>query len=343
MLFNSYQFLLFFPVVILFYFFLPDRVKYLWLLFASYFFYMSWNPQYGLLLFGSTCVTYLGGIWIEAAGDRQASFGRYRLKWKAAVMFLVLLLNFGTLFYFKYSNFAMHNLTRILSLLGVSVQEKQFDILLPVGISFFTFQAVGYTIDVYRKDTYAERNFFRYALFVSFFPQLVAGPIERSKNLLKQLNKNHPFCYENMREGLLLMLWGYFLKLMIADRAALYVNTVYGDFYTYTGVYIVMATILFAFQIYCDFAGYSTIAMGATKILGIDLMDNFNCPYFSKSVAEFWRRWHISLSSWFRDYLYIPLGGNRKGKRRKYINLMIIFLASGLWHGASWALWYGAA
>lgn len=258
-------------------------------------------------------------------------------------MFLVLLLNFGTLFYFKYSNFAMHNLTRILSLLGVSVQEKQFDILLPVGISFFTFQAVGYTIDVYRKDTYAERNFFRYALFVSFFPQLVAGPIERSKNLLKQLNKNHPFCYENMREGLLLMLWGYFLKLMIADRAALYVNTVYGDFYTYTGVYIVMATILFAFQIYCDFAGYSTIAMGATKILGIDLMDNFNCPYFSKSVAEFWRRWHISLSSWFRDYLYIPLGGNRKGKRRKYINLMIIFLASGLWHGASWAfvVWGG--
>ena len=336
MLFNSYEFLLFFPVVISAYFLLPQRFKEGWLLVASYWFYMGWDPKYGLLLFGATLVTYTGGRLIDGMRGRRLQVLRWPVRAEKLLLFLTIFINFGVLFFFKYFNFALTNLYAVLNIAGVRTAAQKFDIVLPVGISFFTFQAVGYTIDVYRKDIYAEKSFTRYALFVSFFPQLVAGPIERSKNLLKQLDKTYRFQWENMREGLLLMLWGYFLKLMIADRAALYVDKVFGDFYTYTGVYIVMAVILFAFQIYCDFAGYSIIAMGAAKILGIQLMDNFNCPYFSQSVAEFWRRWHISLSSWFRDYLYIPLGGNRKGRTRKHVNILIVFLLSGLWHGASW-------
>ena len=221
--------------------------------------------------------------------------------------------------------------------MGFQFNHPAFDVLLPVGISFYTFQALGYTIDVYRGDIYAEKNFFRYALFVSFFPQLVAGPIERSKNLLKQLAVPKKFSYENFREGLLLMLWGFFMKIVVADRLALFVDTVYSqDYNNFGGIMVIVATIFFAFQIYCDFGGYSSIAMGAAKMLGIQLMENFNTPYLSMSTAEFWRRWHISLSTWFRDYVYIPLGGNRKGALRKYINLMVTFGASGLWHGANW-------
>ncbi len=244
-------------------------------------------------------------------------------------------MNIGVLFFFKYFNFAIDSVNLVLSQIHLSVPKPDFQLLLPVGISFYTFQALSYTMDVYRKEITAERNFFKYALFVSFFPQLVAGPIERSKNLLKQVNKTYRFDYDKMREGLLIMLWGYFLKLVVADRVAIVVDTVYGDYAQYGGVYIIVASVLFAFQIYCDFAGYSTIAIGAAEILGFSLMENFNCPYFSLSIGEFWRRWHISLSSWFRDYLYIPLGGNRKGTTRKYVNLMIVFLVSGLWHGAA--------
>ena len=220
---------------------------------------------------------------------------------------------------------------------GIHVQISMpvFDIILPVGISFYTFQALGYTMDVYRDDISSEKNFFHYALFVSFFPQLVAGPIERSKNLLKQLKTYHKFDFEMARDGLFLMLWGFFLKIVLADRIAIFVDTVYGDYNKYAGWYLIIATILFAFQIYCDFMGYSTIAMGAAEILGIQLMENFNAPYLATSVTDFWRRWHISLTSWFKDYLYIPLGGSRKGKTRKYLNKMTVFCVSGLWHGAS--------
>ncbi len=223
---------------------------------------------------------------------------------------------------------------------GILQQGKQIpiiEIILPVGISFYIFQALSYVIDVYRRDIYAERNFLKYALFVSFFPQLVAGPIERSKNLLTQIGTPKEFSYENLRRGALFMLWGFFLKVVIADRAAIIVNTVYADSTTYCGFYIIIATFFFAIQIYCDFAGYSTIARGAALILGFSLTDNFCAPYFSKSVKEFWRRWHISLTSWFRDYLYIPLGGNRKGKIRKKANLLCVFAVSGLWHGSSMA------
>ncbi len=218
-----------------------------------------------------------------------------------------------------------------------------FNIVLPVGISFYTFQAISYVVDVYRKNTRAEKNIFKYALFVSFFPQLVAGPIERSNNLLRQINERRKFDYYKARDGIYLMVWGYFIKMVIADRIAIFVDAVYADIETYPGWYLIVATILFAFQIYCDFAGYSTIAVGSAKIMGFELMDNFNAPYISASVGEFWRRWHISLSSWFKDYLYIPLGGNRKGITRKYVNLVIVFIVSGFWHGASWTyvIWGG--
>lgn len=331
MLFNSFDFLIFFPAVVLVYFLIPQKVRYLWLLVASYYFYMCWNPKYVLLLLFSTGVTFLGGLAIE------------RFKAKKIFLTLTVVANLTVLFAFKYFDFALDNLNWVLNKFHMQAIDPGFDILLPVGISFYTFQALGYTIDVYRKEIYAEKNFFKYALFVSFFPQLVAGPIERSKNLLKQVSEKHTFNYERMRKGLLIMLWGYFLKLVVADRAAIFVNAVYGDYVSYGGIYIVIATILFAVQIYCDFAGYSIIARGAALIMGFRLMENFEAPYFSKSVAEFWRRWHISLSGWFRDYLYIPLGGNRKGKLRKQLNTMIVFLVSGLWHGASWnyVIWGG--
>lgn len=246
-----------------------------------------------------------------------------------------IILNLGVLGYFKYFSFGIGYFNRLLHLLHLGEVKWQPDILLPVGISFYTLQALGYLIDVYRKDIYAEKSFFKYALFVSFFPQLVAGPIERSKDLLKQLYESHLFQYDNLRKGILLILYGLFLKMVIADRAAVIVDTVYGDSSLYPGLYIVVATCFFAIQIYCDFYGYSTIARGSALLMGIRLTDNFNAPYYSKDIREFWRRWHISLSGWFRDYLYIPLGGSRKGILKKERNRLIVFAVSGLWHGAS--------
>ena len=334
MLFNSAHFIVFFPIVILVYYVLPQRGRYLWLLAASYYFYMSWNPKYIVLLLFSTAVTYASGRLLAAAKNTT------RRKLIVAASFI---LNLGVLFYFKYINMAADILVRVLGKLHIYLTIPSFDVVLPVGISFFTFQALSYTVDVYRGEIYAEKNFFRYALYVSFFPQLVAGPIERSKNLLRQLAVPKPFEFERAREGIFLMLWGYFLKLVLADRIAIVVNTVYNHYTEYQGWYFIVATVLFAFQIYCDFAGYSTIAIGAAKILGVNLMENFDAPYTAQSVAEFWRRWHISLTSWFRDYLYIPLGGSRKGKLRKNANRMIVFLTSGLWHGASihFVVWGG--
>ncbi|MCI8550416.1 MAG: MBOAT family protein [Lachnospiraceae bacterium] len=342
MLFNSIDFLIFFPIVILVYFIIPIKIKHIWLLAASYYFYMCWNAKYILLLFTSTVVTYISGLMIEKIKHSAYKIDR-QLKLKKLVVAGSFLINLGILFWFKYINFVLNSLTRIFAGIHVQLNLPVFDILLPVGISFYTFQALSYTMDVYRDDIYAEKNFFRYALFVSFFPQLVAGPIERSKNLLKQLAVPSKFNFEEAREGLLLMLWGFFLKIVMADRIAIFVDTVYGNYTTYPGAYLILATVLFAVQIYCDFSGYSTIAMGAAKILGISLMENFEAPYFSTSVADFWRKWHISLTSWFKDYLYIPLGGSRKGKIRKYFNKMCVFLVSGLWHGAqfSFIAWGG--
>lgn len=341
MLFNSFSFLIFFPIVILINFILPKKVRYLWLLAASYYFYMNWDAKYVLLLLFSTVVTYLSGIALEEVGKvRKKALRKRYAKLVVAVSFV---LNLSLLFFFKYLFFTIDSLNLLLDNFNIQIPNPEFSLLLPVGISFYIFQALSYTMDVYRKTIQAERNFFRYALFVSFFPQLVAGPIERSGNLLSQLKEPHDFKYENMRDGLLLMLWGYFMKMVIADRIAIFVDAVYADVNQYTGIYLLIASVLFAFQIYCDFAGYSTIAIGAAEILGIRLMENFNCPYFATNIGEFWRRWHISLSTWFRDYLYIPLGGNRKGTLCKYRNQLIVMLVSGLWHGANWTyvVWGG--
>lgn len=346
MIFNSLQFLIFLPIVLLINYILPKKIRYIWLLLASYFFYMCWNAKYALLLFGSTFVTYLSGL-IMARINEKLEAKKYEEKKAVTLKKMTVagsfIINLGILAFFKYSNFFLTAVGMVARKAHIELNLPYIDVLLPVGISFYIFQALSYTMDVYRNDIYAEKNFARYALFVSFFPQLVAGPIERSKNLLVQLATPKDFDYEKAREGLLLMLWGFFLKIVLADRIAIFVDTVYGDYTNYSGWYLIVASVLFAVQIYGDFAGYSTIAIGTAKMLGVEIMQNFDTPYLALTVAEFWRRWHISLTSWFRDYLYIPLGGSRKGKIRKYINIMIVFLVSGLWHGAnfSYIVWGG--
>lgn len=342
MLFNSIDFILFFPAVVVLYYLIPHKLRYLWLLVCSYYFYMCWNPKYALLILFSTVITYASGILIEKvrndSAEKTGNRGQRRAKMCVALSFS---LNLAVLCYFKYFGFLINNLNHVLSELHITFKIPDFDILLPVGISFYIFQALSYTIDVYRNEVPAERNFLKYALFVSFFPQLVAGPIERSGNLLTQIHRQQKFRFRNFQEGSCLMVWGFVLKLVIADRIAMIVNLVYGNPAQYQGFYIVVATVLFAFQIYCDFNGYTMIARGCARMMGFELMENFRAPYYAGSVAEFWRRWHISLTSWFRDYLYIPLGGNRKGRERKFFNLMVVYAVSGLWHGAAWGyvLW----
>ena len=335
MLFNSVSFLLFFPLVLAVHFILPRKVRYLWLLAASYYFYMCWNPAYALLILTSTAITYVSGLCISRA--------RKSGKPQKGYVLVSFALNLAILFFFKYYQFAAESLVAALARFGVSWQAPRLDVLLPVGISFYTFQALSYTMDVYRGEIEAEPNFLRYALFVSFFPQLVAGPIERSKNLLSQLRESPSFDPDNVKNGALMMLWGYFQKMVIADRAAILVDHVFSHYQAYAGYSLAVAIAVFAVQIYCDFGGYSAIAIGAAKVLGVDLMQNFRQPYFAQSVSGFWRRWHISLSSWFRDYLYIPMGGSRRGVARRYFNVMVTFLLSGLWHGANWTyvVWGG--
>ena len=340
MLFNSAAFLLFFPFVTLLFFVFPQRVRHIWLLASSWFFYMCWNPEHLPLLVSCTLISYFCALGIGRAEAADMN-GSKKKRLKKAVLFFGILLDLGILFYFKYTGFAAEMLRKLFSLTGHELMLPAVDILLPAGISFYTFQAIGYTVDVYRGDTPAERNFIRYALFVSFFPQLVAGPIERSGKLLRQLSEPKAYDHDRARRGFFIMLWGYFLKLVIADRIAVFVNTVYESYAGVSGAFLLTATVLFAVQIYCDFAGYSTIAVGAAAILGIGLTDNFDAPYLSVTVTDFWKRWHISLTSWFRDYVYIPLGGNRKGTIRKYLNIFTVFLLSGLWHGAdiTYVLW----
>ena len=333
MLFNSIDFLIFLSIVLVIYYIIPMKYKHIWLLISSYYFYMCWNAKYVLLIFVSTVITYLSGILIDKVEKTWPDVNDIG-KYKKLILALSFVSNLGILFYFKYINFTLDIVTRVLSKMNISMNVPVFDVILPVGISFYTFQALSYSVDVYRGEVAPEHDFFRYALFVSFFPQLVAGPIERSKNLLTQLREPRKFDFGYAFDGILLMLWGLFLKIVLADRIAIFVDTVYGDCEHYQGIYLIVATVLFAVQIYCDFSGYSSIAMGTAKLLGIELMDNFNAPYLSTSVADFWRRWHISLTSWFKDYLYIPLGGSRRGTFRKYINKMIVFILSGLWHGA---------
>ena len=340
MLFNTFGFLVFFPIATGVYFLVPKKYAYLWLLVCSYFFYMCWNAKYALLLFASTLITYLCGLALEWIKGRQWQEKKQR-RYKKLALLLCILSNLTILAYFKYFNFGVQLVSNFLDFLHIPFQAPHLDVLLPVGISFYTFQALSYSIDVYRGDIYAERNFCRYALFVSFFLQLVAGPIERSENLLKQLAKPRNFDFSRAKRGVLFMLFGYFAKMVVADRIAVFVDYVYQYYQDCDGLVLIAATVLFAFQIYCDFYGYSAIAKGAALVMNIDLVENFHAPYLSCSVSEFWRNWHISLTSWFKDYVYIPLGGGRKGKARKYCNKMAVFLISGLWHGAglSYVIW----
>lgn len=328
MLFNSLHFLAFFPIVCMLYFLLPSlKARNLFLLCASYYFYMNWEPVYALLLLSSTLITYLAALGVSHYAERRK---------KRLCLTGSLILNLGILFLFKYYNFAADNITALFQELGWAVQMPDFQLLLPVGISFYTFQALGYSIDVYRGKTPVEKNFFTYALFVSFFPQLVAGPIERSTNLLQQFKQKHPYSYDNLMSGLCLMLWGYFLKLVLADRCAIYVDAIYNNVAHHNGGSFLLASFFFPFQIYGDFAGYSLTAIGAAKVMGFSIMENFRRPYFAATVTEFWHRWHISLSTWFKDYVYIPLGGNRVSTVRCHFNVMTTFVVSGIWHGANW-------
>ncbi len=327
MLFNSFAYLLFFPVVCIIYYIIPHKVRWMFLLVTSYFFYMNWQPIYAILILLSTIITYGCAFQIDKAGKEKN---------RKILLLVSILLNFGILFLFKYYNFLSESVFDLLTYLGVRVQFPEFNLLLPVGISFYTFQAVGYSIDVYRKKLKHEKHFGKYALFVSFFPQLVAGPIERATNLLPQFKKKVSFDYTKAIEGTKLIIWGYFMKVVVADRLAIYVDSVYDNSEMHSAISLIVATVFFAIQIYCDFGGYSNIAIGCAKILGFDLMTNFRRPYFAKNCADFWHRWHISLSTWFKDYVYIPLGGNRVSKGRKYLNLLITFVVSGLWHGANW-------
>ena len=287
---------------------------------------MCWSPKYALLMLLSTFITYISGILIGKSKKDVL---------KKMVLAFSLVSNLGILFCFKYSNFIIDNINLLFSKIGINTISN-FNILLPVGISFYTFQALSYSMDVYRNDVKVEKSFIKYALFVSFFPQLVAGPIEKSKDFLQQFQYEHKFNYKDFLDGFLLMLGGFILKLIIADRAAIIVNNVYNNVNSYTGMTLILATFLFAVQIYCDFYSYSIIAKGSAKILGYNLSNNFDKPYLARSIKDFWRKWHISLSTWFKEYLYFPLGGSRVTKIKVIRNVFIVFLISGLWHGAAW-------
>jgi alginate O-acetyltransferase complex protein AlgI len=332
MLFNSLHFLLFFPIVTTGYFLCPHRYRWLLLLLASCYFYIVFKPIYILILFFTILVDYFAGLLIEQSQGR-----RRRLYLIASIC-----ANVGVLAIFKYYNFIAQSLESLTSTLSLSLPTPPLlKILLPIGLSFHTFQSLSYTIEVYRGRQRAERFIGIFALYVMFYPQLVAGPIERPQNLLRQFREKHFFDAARVSAGLQLMLWGFFKKVVIADRLAPFVNIVYDNPHGYEGVSLILATVCFAFQIYCDFSGYSDIALGSAQVMGFSLMKNFDRPYFSKSISEFWKRWHISLSTWFRDYLYISLGGNRVSVPRWCFNLFFTFLVSGLWHGANWTfvLW----
>lgn len=333
MLFNSIQFLFFFAIVTILYFALPYNKRWMLLLASSCYFYMAFVPIYILILGVTIVIDYIAGIYIEnAEGKRRKSF-----------LIISLIANFGVLAIFKYYNFINENFSVLLKGFALDNPIPYLSILLPIGLSFHTFQAMSYTIEVYRGNQKAERHFGIYSLYVMFYPQLVAGPIERPQNLLHQFREKYDFDYTRVVEGLKLMLWGIFKKLVIADRLALYVNAVYNNPEQHNGNTFIVATVFFAIQIYCDFSGYSDIAIGAARVMGFKLMTNFNRPYFSRNISEFWKRWHISLSTWFKDYLYITLGGNRLSVPRWYFNLFIVFVISGLWHGANWTyiIWGG--
>lgn len=325
MTFNSWQYLLFLPVVVLVYFLLPHKVRWIWLLAASYFFYMMWNPWLAILILGTTVVAYGSALLM-----------RKDEKHKKVYLIVTLVICLGTLFTFKYLTFLLNSIIDLINLFPVHLEHPSLSIILPVGISFYTFQTLSYVIDVYRGDFEPERHFGYFALYVSYFPQLVAGPIEKPSYLLPQLREEHHPHIEDIAVGLRHILFGFLLKVAIADIAAIYVNRVFAHMAEAGTIEVLVAVALFCVQIYCDFNGYSEIAIGSARLMGVQLTRNFDDPYMSTSITEMFRRWHISLTRWFREYVYIPLGGNRKGAFRKALNTIIVFALCGLWHGANW-------
>lgn len=339
MLFNSLDYAIFLPIVFTVYWIIKKEYRFVFIFLASYFFYFCSGWPYIFLMIGVTAVTYMAARIIEKNRDN--------IKICRIALSICVLVCLGLLFWFKYFNFFSSIMHTAISLFGIRNDYVILNIVLPVGISFYTFQTMSYVIDVYKGRIQAELDFGKYAAFVSFFPQLVAGPIERSSNLLPQIKSMNRICfnYDQAMYGLKLLLWGYFKKLVIADNLSRYVQIVYENPQEYEGFSLAIASLFFTIQIYCDFSGYSDIAIGTAKLFGINLMTNFRSPYFATSIKEFWSRWHISLSTWFRDYVYIPMGGNRKGKLARDLNLMATFLLSGLWHGAdlSFVAWGGVS
>ena len=327
--FNSLRFFLVFPIIFGVYWAIPARCnlwRKLFLILASYLLYMNWNPAFAIVLLGVTLVTFWGGLVCGGGNEK----GKRHLIWVFAILGLLPLL------VFKYYNFLNDNVSAGLSSLGLGFSLPGLNWAVPVGISFFTFQAVGYMLDVYHGRVKAERNLVDYLLFVSFFPQITSGPISRADELLPQIKRENTFNYSQAVSGMRYLLWGMFLKVVIADRAGIYVDTVFDSYERFSGAGCAIAAVLYSFQIYADFAGYSLMAIGVSKTLGFDLVENFNRPYLAASVSEFWKRWHISLTRWLTRHVYIPLGGNRRGTARTYLNILITFLVSGIWHGANW-------
>ncbi|MCQ2258759.1 MAG: MBOAT family protein [Bacteroidaceae bacterium] len=333
MLFNTLNFIIFFVAVVVTYYLLPKNSwRKVFLLGASYYFYACFNVTMLAVLLFETALAYWFGL------------SKNKIKTSLTTTIVILLL---PLLCLKYLNFLMGTVGDVLALSGALVEMPSFELLLPIGISFYTFMAVGYVVDVYKGKIEAEKNLLDFALFVGFFPQIASGPIGRAGQLIPQLKEKQPLLYANITAGAKMMLWGYFMKLVVGDRAGIYVDTVFGNYAHHNGASLLLATFMYTIQIYCDFAGYSLIAIGCAKMMGIELMENFRRPYFATSVADFWRKWHISLSTWFRDYVYFPCGGSRCSKLKTYRNLMITFLVSGLWHGAAynfilWGIYHGA-
>lgn len=334
MLFNTFSFWIIFPFIFFFYWIIPSRfnlVKKMFLIFVSYLLYMNYNVAYALVLLYVTIITYKGGLYIEKVSDKRK-----------LLITIGAFLTLGPLLIFKYYNFLIGSGNALLEYIGLRFSLPGLNWAIPLGISFFTFQAIGYLWDVYYRRMSAEKSFIDYMLFISFFPQIASGPISKASELLPQIKNTRPFDYSQAVEGLKLLLWGMFFKVVVADRLGLYVDTVYKDYEHYSGLTCLVASLFYSIQIYGDFAGYSWMAIGIARILGFDLINNFKRPYFSTSVTDFWRRWHISLSRWLKDYVYIPLGGSRCSKLRNYWNILITFLVSGIWHGATGLLLYGA-
>ncbi|NBC81825.1 MAG: MBOAT family protein [Bacteroidetes bacterium] len=335
MLFNSLDFIIYFPIVFLIYWFVANknlRKQNIFLIIASYVFYGWWDWRFLSLIIISSTADYLIGLKMDQSDNK---------KYRKLLLIASLGINLGFLGFFKYYNFFIESFVDLMEAMGFQANITSLQVILPVGISFYTFQTLSYSIDIYKRKISHTKDIFAFFAFVSFFPQLVAGPIERAKHLLPQFTKPREFDLQLAKDGIRQALWGFMKKIVIADNCAIAVNAIFSDYQDFNGAILVLGAFLFAFQIYCDFSGYSDIAIGTARLFGFDLMQNFNYPYFSRNISEFWKRWHISLSTWFRDYVYIPLGGSYASKARRMFNIIVTFTVSGLWHGANWTfvLW----